>query len=437
MPSYPFSARIRNAWNAFVARDKQQELQNRNELEYTQGYSTSIQTARTRLHPGNERSIIASVYTRIAIDVAANAVRHVRVDTNNHFVGTVDSGLNECLTMEANIDQTGREFIFDAVMSMMDEGCVALVPVDTSENMINHNSFDIITMRVGKVLQWYPWAVQVEVYNERTGHKEQVTLPKDRVALIENPLYAVMNEPNSTLRRLVRKLNLLDAVDEQSASGKLDLIIQLPYTIKSKARQEQADLRRKQIEDQLEGTKYGIAYIDGTERITQLNRPAENNLMSQIEYLTSMLYGQLGMTQAIFDGTADETTMLNYYNRTIEPILSALCDELTRKFLTKTARSQGQRIAWFKDPFRLVTTTQIADMADRFTRNEVLSSNEVRAAIGYPPVDDPAADELRNKNLNPVDGMEYPSTQEYDPQSEFDQVGYELDQYETDSQNGI
>jgi hypothetical protein len=367
--------------------------------------SSTIREDRTRLKPSNERSIIASVYTRIATDVAAIPLKHVRVDSNDRYKGTINSGLNTCLSLEANIDQTGREFILDAVLSMFDEGHVALVPIETQDNLLTTSSIDILSMRVGKVTQWFPRYVRVEVYNDNIGKKQEITLPKDKVAIIENPFYSVMNEPNSTLRRLNHKLNLLDVIDDQTSSGKLDLIIQLPYVIKTEQRRQEAEKRRKQIEEQLAGTKYGIAYTDGSERVTQLNRSLENNLMSQIEYLTSMLYSQLGLTKSVFDGTADEATQLNYYNSTIEPILSAFADEMKRKFLTKTARTQGQSILFIRDPFRLVSMDKIADIADKFTRNEILSTNDIRSIIGMQPVDDPRADELRNKNLNASDAQ--------------------------------
>jgi len=352
------------------------------------------------MHVTNERSVIISVYNRIAIDVSAVNIQHVRLDENGRFVETITSGLNDVLTSEANIDQSNRAFIQDIVMSMFDEGVVAVVPVDTTIDPKISGSFDIQTMRTARIISWFPKHVRVRLYNENKGIQEELTLPKSQVAIIENPLYSVMNEPNSTLKRLLKKLSILDAIDEQSGSGKLDLIIQLPYVIKTPARREQAEIRRKDIEIQLSGSKYGIAYTDGTERVTQLNRPAENNLMQQIEYLTKMLYSQLGLTESVFDGTADEKTMLNYNNRTVVPILSAIISEFKRKFLTKTARTQRQSIEYFRDAFSLVPVTELANIADKFTRNEILSSNEVRAVIGYKPSKDPAADELRNKNLN-------------------------------------
>lgn len=387
-----FGSRLKHAWNAFTGTDYTTYQ------DVGPGYSS--RPDRIRLTKGNERSIITSVYNRIALDVAALNVQHIRLDENGRFLSVIQDGLNTCLTVEANIDQTARAFIQDIVVSMLDEGCVAIVPVDTTYDPSVTGSYDIQTMRVGKILDWYPQHVRVRLYNERTGAKENILVPKSTVAIVENPLYAVVNEPNSTMQRLIRKLNLLDVIDEQSGSGKLDLIIQLPYVIKTEAKRQQAENRRKDIEAQLSGTKYGIAYADGTERITQLNRSVNNNLMSQIEYLTSMLYSQLGITQSILDGTADEKTMLNYNNRTIEPIISAIVDEMKRKFLTKTARSQSQSISFFRDPFKLVPVNDIAEIADKFTRNEIMTSNEIRQVIGMKPSDDPRADELRNKNLS-------------------------------------
>ena len=396
-----FLSRLKHAWNAFTNNKdptpKYQDI----------GASYYYRPDRQRFTGGNERTIVTSVYNRIALDAAAVEIKHVRLDKNERYLETIDSGINRCLNEEANIDQTGRAFIQDVVMSMLDEGCVAIVPVDTTFNPNITNSYDIQSMRVGKILQWYPNHIQVRVYNEKTGNKEDIIVPKNIVGIIENPLYAVINEPNSTMQRLIRKLSLLDAVDEQSGSGKLDLIIQLPYTIKTEARRQQAEARRKEIEVQLTNSKYGIAYTDGTERITQLNRPIENNLMKQIEYLTSMLYSQLGITQSILDGTADEKTMLNYYSRSIEPIISAIVDELKRKFLTRTARSQLQSFLFFRDPFKLVPITEIATIADTFTRNEILSSNEVRQLIGIKPSSDPKADQLRNSNLNQTEDDYY------------------------------
>lgn len=387
-----FGSRLKHAWNAFNG-SAQMDYRNL-------GMSYAYRADRPRLSRGNERSIVTSVYNRIALDVAALKIQHIRLDENERFISVIQDGLNNCLTVEANIDQTARAFIQDVVISMFDEGSVAIVPVDTTTNPNITGSYDIQSMRVGQILDWYPMHVRVRVYNELSGKKEDIVVPKSTVAIIENPLYAVINEPNSTMQRLIRKLNLLDVIDEQSGSGKLDLIIQLPYVIKTEARRQQAENRRKDIEGQLAGSKYGIAYTDGTERITQLNRSVNNNLMSQIEYLTSMLYSQLGITQSILDGTADEKTMLNYNNRTIEPIISAIVDEMKRKFLTKTARSQLQSISFFRDPFKLVPVNDIAEIADKFTRNEIMTSNEIRQVVGMKPSDDPRADELRNKNLS-------------------------------------
>ena len=388
-----FGTRLKHAWNVFMNRDPT--------LYYRElGMGYSYRPDRPRFTRGHERSIVTSVYNRIALDVAAINIQHVRLDNDGRFLSVIESSLNQCLSLAANTDQTGRAFLQDVVMSMMDEGCVAIVPVDTDDDPDMTGSYKIETMRTGKILDWYPEYVKVRVYNERTGRKQDILVSKSSVAIIENPLYAVINEPNSTMQRLIRKLNLLDVVDEQSSSGKLDLIIQLPYVIKTEARRQQAEQRRKDIETQLSGSKYGIAYTDGTERITQLNRSVENNLMKQIEYLTSMLYSQLGITQSILDGTADEKTMLNYYNRTIEPIISAIVDEMKRKFLTKTARSQLQSISFFRDPFKLVPVADLSEIADKFTRNEIMSSNEFRQIIGMKPSADPKADELRNKNLS-------------------------------------
>lgn len=389
-----FTDRLQHAWNAFV---------NNRDPTPTQpymGYVSAYRPDKPKLTKGNERSIVNAIYNRIAIDVASITVQHVRLDENGRFSETINSGLNNALTLEANIDQSGRAFIQDTVMTMLDEGSVAIVPIETTLNPYLTGSWDVIAMRAGKVRQWYPDRVRVEVYNDKIGKKEEIILPKRMVCLPENPLYSVMNEPNSVLKRLIRKLNLLDAVDEQSGAGKLDLIIQLPYLVKSDLRKQQAEQRRHELEAQLEGSKYGVAYTDGTEKITQLNRPLENNLLQQIQYLTDMLYSQLGITAEVLNGTADERTMLNYTNKTLEPILSAITDEMKRKFLTKTARSQGQSIMFFREPFKLVPVDNLADIADRFTRNEILSSNEVRGLIGFKPSDDPKADELRNKNIN-------------------------------------
>lgn len=393
MSDTSFGSRLKHAWNAFFNKDPTVMWNN-------YSYGSSHRPDRMRFTRGNERSIVTSIFNRIAMDIAAIDIRHVRLDENYRFTDYIDSGLDYCFNYEANLDQTGRAFIQDVVQSLFDEGCIAVVPVDTSFNPIQTGSYDILSMRVGQITEWYPQHVRVKIYNEKTGRKEEITLPKKMVAIIENPLYSVMNEPNSILQRLIRKLNLLDSIDEQSGAGKLDLIIQLPYSIKTEGRRIQAEDRRKLIEKQLTDTKYGIAYTDATEHITQLNRPVENNLMTQIEYLTSMLYSQLGITQEIMNGSADEKTMLNYYNRTVEPVLSAITDEMERKFLTKTARSQGQAIKFFRDPFKLVPVSEISEIADKFTRNEIMTSNEIRQIIGMKPSDDPEADELRNKNLN-------------------------------------
>lgn len=409
------SDRLQHAWNAFMNRDPTYNYQDL-------GNSYSIRPDRPRFTRGNERSIVTSVYNRIALDVSAISIQHVRLDDNDRFKEQMNSGLNSCLTLSANTDQTGRAFIQDAVMSMLDEGCVAIVPIDTTTNPNVSDSYDILTMRTAKILDWYPNHVRIRVYNERTGRQEETIVPKKMVAIVENPLYAVINEPNSTMQRLVRKLGLLDVTDEQTASGKLDLIIQLPYIIKTEARRQQAEERRKSIEMQLAGSKYGIAYTDGTERITQLNRSLENNLMKQIEYLTSMLYSQLGITQSILDGTADEKTMLNYYSRTIEPIVSAIVDEMKRKFLTKTARSQHQSIAFFRDPFKLVPVGDIAEIADKFTRNEIMTSNEIRQIVGMKPSDDPKADKLINSNLNQPEETENPIDKTNNKNKEGEQI---------------
>ena len=407
-----FGSRLKHAWNVFTGNVQM----NYRDL----GMSYSYRADRPRMSRGNERSIVTSVYNRIALDVAALNVQHVRLDENGRFLSVIDDGLNNCLTLEANIDQTARSFIQDVVISMFDEGSVAIVPVDTTTDPNVSGSYDIQSLRVGQILDWYPQHIRARVYNEQTGRKEDIVVPKSAVAIIENPLYAVINEPNSTMQRLIRKLNLLDVIDEQSGSGKLDLIIQLPYVIKTEARRQQAENRRKDIENQLSGSKYGIAYTDGTEHITQLNRSVNNNLMSQIEYLTSMLYSQLGITQSILDGTADEKTMLNYNNRTIEPIISAIVDEMKRKFLTKTARSQHQSISFFRDPFKLVPVNDIAEIADKFTRNEIMTSNEFRQVVGMKPSEDPRADELRNKNLSAPSGSDQQS--EEMPIAEVDSV---------------
>lgn len=386
--------RVRNGWNAF-----------RNGKDYSYytsdfGYGTSYRPDRTRYARTTDRTMVTSLYNRIAIDVAAISFQHVRLDSNGMFEEVIDDDLNKCLTIEANIDQSGREIIQDIAHSMCDEGVVAVVPVETDKDPNDTEGFKIYNLRTGKVVQWFPQHVTVSCYDERTGQRKDITLPKRMVAIVENPLSATMNGPNSNLQRIIRKLNLLDAIDEQSGSGKLDLIIQLPYTVKSEARQKQANNRRKAIEMQLTESKYGIAYIDSTEKITQLNRSLENNLLKQIEYLMNMLYGQLGISEAVFNGTADEQTMLTYYSRTIEPFCAAIADAMRRKFISKTARTQGQTVMYFRDPFKLVPTGQIAEMADKFTRNEIMSTNEVRAVLGMKPANDPRADELRNKNIN-------------------------------------
>ena len=392
-----FLDRLQHGWNAFV--------KNRDPTPSYAYYGDSYfyRPDRPRFTRGNERTITTSVYNRIALDVASIDVKHCRIDDNGRFKSEITSGLNTCLNLEANLDQTGRAFRQDVVMSMLDEGCIAIVPIETTLDPKISESYDISSMRVGKILEWYPAHVKVRVYNEKIGKKEDIVVPKKTVGIVENPLFAVINEPNSTMQRLIRKLALLDQIDEQSGSGKLDLIIQLPYVIKTEARINQAEDRRKDIERQLSGSKYGIAYTDGTERITQLNRPVENNLMKQIEYLTSMLYSQLGITQTILDGTADDKTMLNYYSRTVEPIISAIVDEMKRKFLSKTARTQGQTILFFRNPFKLVPVNDIAEIADKFARNEIMTSNEIRQVIGMTPSDDPKADQLVNSNIRQPD----------------------------------
>ena len=399
------TSRLKKAWNVFV-NNRDPTTQNVTYQNVGMGYVH--RPDRVRFSRGNEKSIVTSVYNRIALDVAAVKIKHCRVDKNDRYIEDISSGLNDCLNVEANIDQTGRSFIQDVVMSMFDEGAVAIVPVDRTYNPKNPSVSDILSLRTGKILEWYPAHVKVQVYNDRTGRKEDIILPKRSVAIVENPLYAVINEPNSTMQRLVRKLNILDAIDEQSGSGKLDLIIQLPYVIKTDARRDQAEKRRKDIEEQLKGP-YGIAYTDGTERITQLNRPVENNLMKQIEYLTNMLYSQIGMTPSVLDGTADEKAMLNYNNRTIEPIISAIVDAMKRVFLTKTARTQGQTIMFFNNAFKLMTVTEIAESANSLGRNEIVSSNEFRQILGFKPSDDPKADELRNSNISQPDDNSPPA----------------------------
>lgn len=414
MEHYSFGSRLKHAWNAFTGnRDPTY-----NRFDTGPGYS--IRPDRPRFTRGNERSIITSVFNRIALDVADIKIQHCDLDENDRFIAVRNSKLNNCLNLEANLDQTGRAFIQDVVMSMFDEGAVAIVPVDTTFDPKITGSFDVLSMRTGKIIQWFPQYVKVNVYNEMNGRREDVILHKRSVCIIENPLYAVVNEPNSTLQRLIRKLNLLDSIDEQSGSGKLDLIVQLPYVIKTDARRAQAEQRRKDIETQLAGSKFGIAYTDGTERITQLNRPVENNLMKQIEYLTSMLYSQLGITQTILDGTADEKTMLNYYNRTIEPIVSAIVDGMKRTFLTKTARAQRQSIMYFRAPFKLITIGDLAETADKFTRNEIMTSNEFRQIIGMKPSSDPKADQLVNSNIAQPNDQQDPAGTDTPPSSESD-----------------
>ena len=414
----PLSTRFKHAWNTFFNRDPTDDFK-----DVTISYS--YRPDRLRLTKGNERSIATSIFNRIALDVSSINIQHCKLDKNGRYISPINSKLNNCLTLEANKDQTSRAFIQDVVMSMFDEGCVAIVPIETTANPSITDSYDIYSMRTGKILEWYPDQVKVRVYNDRTGKKEDIKLPKSTVAIIENPLYAVMNEPNSIMQRLIRKLNLLDAIDEQSGSGKLDLIIQLPYTIRSEARRKEAEKRRKDIEMQLANSKYGIAYADATEHITQLNRSVENNLMKQIEYLTEMAYSQLGITQTILDGTADEKTMLNYNNRTVEPIISAIVDGMKRTFLSKTARSQLQSILFFNDPFKLVPISQIAEVADKFTRNEILTSNEIRQIIGMKPSNDPKADQLINSNISqPNEVVEkYTNSNENDEKGEENQNG--------------
>ena len=419
--------RIQHGWNAFRNRDPTYNNE-------PGGYY--YRPDRMRFTRGNERSIVTSVFNRIALDASSISIKHCRLDDNDQFISEIQSGLNMCLNLEANIDQTGRAFMQDVVASMLDEGCVAMVPTETNINPKDTNSYDILSMRTGKIIAWYPDKVKVRVYNDQIGRKEEIVFPKKTVAIVENPLYSVINEPNSTMQRLMRQLALLDVTDEETASGKLDLIIQLPYIIKSDARRQQAEQRRKDIEMQLAGSKYGIAYTDGTERITQLNRSLENNLMKQVEYLTNLLYSQLGITQTILDGTADEKTMLNYYNRTIEPIISAIVDEMKRKFLTKTARTQKQSILFFRDPFKLVPVNDLAEIADKFTRNEIMTSNEFRQIVGMKPSEDPKADQLVNSNISqpvrdPQVMGEEMTQEEYDRQMrDLDELDAQLDDLE-------
>lgn len=422
LPFSEFRSRVKNGWNAFIMNKDP----TRN--GYGIGTSYSYRPDRPRFSRGNERSIITAIFNRIALDVSSIDIRHCELDDNGRFKTIRNSGLNDCLTLEANLDQTGRAFVQDVVMSMLDEGCVAIVPVDTTLNPYDTSSFDILSLRTGKILEWYPAHVKVRVYNERTGNKEEIILPKKNVGIVENPLYSVINEPNSTMQRLAKKLALLDMVDDKNSSGKLDLIVQLPYIIKNQARREQAENRRKDIEMQLTGSKYGIAYTDGSEKITQLNRPVENNLQSQVEYLTNMVYSQLSFTQSILDGTADEKTMLNYTNRCIEPIISAIVDEMKRKFLSKTARTQKQTIMFFRDPFKLVPVNDIAEIADKMTRNEIMTANEIRQVIGMKPADDPKADQLVNSNI---------SQAKQDVQNQGKEVTDEIPEEGGNVQNGI
>lgn len=420
-------SRLKNAWNVFMNRDPTKEFQNGGEVSY-------YRPDRPRLTRGNERSIVTSVINRIAMDAAAINIRHAQLDGSQRYLRDMDSGLNRCLNLEANVDQTGRALRQDIYMSMMDEGCVAVVPVETNDDPDETDGYEILSLRTGKITAWMPQHVRVRLYDERTGKREEVTVPKKTVAIVENPLYAVMNEPNSTMQRLMRKLALLDVIDEQNSSGKLDLIIQLPYVIKTEAKRQQAENRRKDIEQQLAGSKYGIAYTDGTEKITQLNRSLENNLMAQIEYLTSMLYSQLGITKEIMDGTATEEVMLNYNNRTIEPLVSAVADEMKRKFLTKTARTQGKSVVFFRDPFKLVPVGKLAETADKFTRNEIMTSNEFRQVIGLKPSSDPKADQLRNSNLNQAEpGTEGESQEDLQARlQELDEADADLNDMEAD-----
>jgi len=421
-------SRLKSAWNVFVGKKNGADIsEDLNPMSYHYGMiSSSVRPDRPRLTRGNEQSITNSIYNRIAMDVSALTINHVRLDESYRFKEVIDSGLNRCFTLSANIDQTGRAFIHDAVLSMLDEGSVALVPVETSENMNTSSSFDIYSIRAGKITEWFPDRVRVDLYDDRVGRHKEITVLKRNCAIIENPMYSVMNEPNSTLRRLIRKLNILDVIDEQTASGKFNMIVQLPYAVRSPKRQEEAAARQKTLEAQLNGSKYGVAYIDAAEKVTQLNRPLENNLLTQIEYLTKMLYGQIGITQAVMDGTADEQETLNYTNRAIEPIISAICDECKRKFLTKTAITQKQSIMFFRDPFKLVPVNNIAEIVDKFTRNEVMTKNEFRQVIGMKPSDDPRADELRNSNISESkDAIEAVPTPGETPTQQAEQTGAE------------
>lgn len=424
---FSFGNRLKHAWNAFINKDSERQY-------FNYGYSSGYRRDRPKFSRGVDRTIISSVYNRIALDVSQITIQHVKLDKNGRYKETIDSKLNDCLTLEANIDQTSRDFIQDLVLTMFDEGCAAIVPVDTSDDILRTGSFDILSMRVGKIVEWFPRAVRVNVYNDQTGEREEIVLPKERVAIVDNPFYCVMNESNSVVQRIIQKFRLLDAVDEYSSSGKLDLIIQLPYVIKTKAREDQAEQRRKLIENQLANSKYGIAYIDGTEHITQLNRSLENNFLTQIQYLVDLFYSQMGITSEVMNSAADEKTMLNYNTRTIEPIISAISDNMKRKFLTKTARSQGQSIMFFKDPFKLVPVSDLAEIADKMTRNEIMSSNELRQIIGMKPSSDPSADELRNKNLSQPAENKQPSN----AQKLIDKVSAEESKEgeEESSQNG-
>lgn len=413
-----FLGRLRTGWNLFLDRNPAEEAKN------VFGPAYSLPQHQRRFNIVNDRSMAAAIYNRIAVDVSVIQMRHVRVDDNDAYSETIDSGLNHCISVEANIDQTNRDFIRDIVTSLVDEGVVAIVPVDTSVKLSDNNAFDILTMRTARIVQWYPRHVMVRVYNDDTGNKEDIILEKTKVAIIENPLYSIMNEPTSVLQRLILKLNILDAIDKQSGSGKLDLIIQLPYAVKSDMRKKQAEQRRRDLEDQLKDSTYGVAYTDGTEKVIQLNRPAENNLMTQIEYLTRMVYTQLGISEAILNGTADEKELLNYYNRTIEPLATAITDEMSRKFLTKTARTQKQTIMHFRNLFSIVTPERLSDLADKLTRNEIASPNELRSAIGWKPSKDKSADELRNRNLNQPEAEQKPSpkSEPLDVTAEFSRV---------------
>ena len=413
--AYTLFERLRNSWNAFLSREPTGHFN-----IYESGYGSTNPPFRSRSYRGGDKSLVTAVFGRIAVDCASINIEHVRIDENGNFKEPIDSELNNALTLSANIDQTGRAFIRDLVISMFDEGCVAVVPVDTTANPRLTDSYDILSLRVGQILEWFPASVKVKLYNERIGQQQEIIVPKCDTAIIENPFYVIMNEPNSTYQRLLRVLNKLDVVNEQAAANKLDLILQLPYVVKTEARKQQAEIRRKELEDQLTGSKYGVAYTDGTEKVIQLNRAVENNYWTQAKELMTMLYNQLGLTQNIFDGTADEATMLNYYNRTVDPIMLAITEEFKRKFLSKKAISTGQSILYFRDPFRLVPVSELANIADKFTRNEILSSNEVRTEIGYKPSDQPGADELRNKNLNRdknVVGNEMPMQEEANNQN--------------------